>query len=343
VFAGADEPLQTVRRGGVRAVPGSVLAGRDGRPGRWRARSRDPGPPPPACDSEPTREAAAVHDRRPGVLGGGESSAAAGAMVMLRGEPVDASPLAPGASAGAAARSSPRASPLPDVTASLIVRLGRENPGWGYMRIQEELLGIGVRVSATTVANVLRRYGLGPAPRRIGPTWSQFLRAQAHSLLAGGTDLGLVDGYRDTAGAAVCAEHRAGDPVGAHLNPFPDGPGEAQLVARLVPVPNRVAPPSILIATRGRPCLLLSHRTRARDGPATQPCRHPAPGDQRRRPSWSGPRHHASRNTGLAPHGAHNRQPLASRKRLTRSLTRTSGSSFFTPHASMGPMLLTRC
>jgi hypothetical protein len=111
VFVGADEPLQTVRGGGVRAVPGFVLAGRDGRSGRRRARSRDSGAPPPACDSEPAREAAAVHDRRPGVLGGGESSAAAGAMVMLRGEPVDASPLAPGASAGTAARSSPRASP----------------------------------------------------------------------------------------------------------------------------------------------------------------------------------------------------------------------------------------
>jgi putative transposase len=65
----------------------------------------------------------------------------------------------------------------------LILRLGRENPRWGYMRIRGELLKLGVRVSATTIATVLRRAGLGPAPRR-GPTWSQFLRQQAAGMLA---------------------------------------------------------------------------------------------------------------------------------------------------------------
>jgi hypothetical protein len=185
------------------------------------------------------------------------------------------------------------------------------------MRIQGELLGLGVPVSATTVATVLRRHGLGPAPRRIGPAWSEFLRAQAHSLLAGGTDLGLVEGHRDTAEAAVFAEERADGPVGAHLDPFPDGLGEPRLGARLMPDANRVARPLGLMATQGEAYLSLSHRTRARDGPARQPCCHPAPvinGDARR---GRGPRHHASRNAGLAPHGAHNRQPLASRSRLT--------------------------
>ncbi len=65
----------------------------------------------------------------------------------------------------------------------LILRLGRENPRWGYMRIRGELLKLGVRVSATTIATVLRGAGLGPAPRR-GPTWSQFLRHQAAGMLA---------------------------------------------------------------------------------------------------------------------------------------------------------------
>jgi putative transposase len=65
----------------------------------------------------------------------------------------------------------------------LILRMGRENPSWGYMRIRGELFKLGVKVSATTIATVLRRAGLGPAPRR-GPTWRAFLRQQAAGILA---------------------------------------------------------------------------------------------------------------------------------------------------------------
>jgi len=68
----------------------------------------------------------------------------------------------------------------------LILRLGRENPRWGYLRIRGELLKLGIDVSATTIATVLREGGLGPAPRRIGPTWTQFLRLQAYGLLSPG-------------------------------------------------------------------------------------------------------------------------------------------------------------
>jgi putative transposase len=65
----------------------------------------------------------------------------------------------------------------------LILRLARENPRWGYTRIRGELLKLGIRVSATTVATLLRREGLGPAPRR-GLTWGAFLRAEAHGIIA---------------------------------------------------------------------------------------------------------------------------------------------------------------
>lgn len=65
----------------------------------------------------------------------------------------------------------------------LIVRMARENPRWGYLRIRDELLKLGVRVSATTTRTVLRR-GLGPAPRRRGPSWSEFLRSQARGIVA---------------------------------------------------------------------------------------------------------------------------------------------------------------
>ena len=65
----------------------------------------------------------------------------------------------------------------------LILRLARENPRWGYQRIRGELLKLGIRVSATTVATLLRRHGLRPAPRR-GPTWGEFLRQQAAGIMA---------------------------------------------------------------------------------------------------------------------------------------------------------------
>ena len=67
---------------------------------------------------------------------------------------------------------------------ALVLRLAQENPRWGYQRIVGECRKLGVTVSATTVRNVLRRHRLKPAPRRSGPSWSQFLRAQAAGTLA---------------------------------------------------------------------------------------------------------------------------------------------------------------
>src|SRR5580704_3521559 len=64
---------------------------------------------------------------------------------------------------------------LPEETVNLILRLARENPRWGHLRIVGELKKLGVTVSKTSVATVLRRHGLPPAPRRKGPSWTQFL------------------------------------------------------------------------------------------------------------------------------------------------------------------------
>jgi putative transposase len=80
---------------------------------------------------------------------------------------------------------------LPAETVELVCRLARENPRWGYVRIVGELRKLGVTVSKTSVATILSRHGLPPAPRREGPTWSQFLRAQAKGILA--TDFFHVD------------------------------------------------------------------------------------------------------------------------------------------------------
>jgi len=74
--------------------------------------------------------------------------------------------------------------PLADDVGELIVRMGRENPRWGCVRIRGELAKLGIRVSATAVRTLLRRSGLGPAPRRSGPTWGEFLRSQASGILA---------------------------------------------------------------------------------------------------------------------------------------------------------------
>jgi putative transposase len=66
----------------------------------------------------------------------------------------------------------------------LVLRFARENPGWGYPRIAGELLKLGLRVSPSTVRRILHANLLGPAPRRSGPSWRQFLRRQAASMLA---------------------------------------------------------------------------------------------------------------------------------------------------------------
>lgn len=79
---------------------------------------------------------------------------------------------------------------MSNVLVELIVRLGRENRRWGCVRIQGELRKLGIRVSASSVRRILRRHGLGPVPRS-GPTCSEFLRSQAHSVLA--TDFFTVD------------------------------------------------------------------------------------------------------------------------------------------------------
>jgi transposase InsO family protein len=66
----------------------------------------------------------------------------------------------------------------------LVLRLARENPCWGYQRIAGEIIGLALRVSATTVKKVLREAGIGPAGARAGLSWRAFLRAQAQSMLA---------------------------------------------------------------------------------------------------------------------------------------------------------------
>jgi len=91
-------------------------------------------------------------------------------------------------------RGHPGRPPIDPEVSALVVRLGREDPRWGYQRIRGELLKLGIRVSATTVRTILLRHGLDPAPRRSGPTWTEFLRSQASGILA--CDLFTVETLR---------------------------------------------------------------------------------------------------------------------------------------------------
>jgi putative transposase len=82
------------------------------------------------------------------------------------------------------AHRAPGRPPLESSLRSLILRLARENPRWGYRRIVGELKGLGITVSATSVRKVLLEQGLQPAPKRSDSSWRAFLRAQAASTLA---------------------------------------------------------------------------------------------------------------------------------------------------------------
>jgi transposase InsO family protein len=74
--------------------------------------------------------------------------------------------------------------PLSPEIRELVLRLARENPRWGHRRICGELRKLGFAVSATSIGRLLSRAGLEPAPRRGGPSWREFLRSQAASMIA---------------------------------------------------------------------------------------------------------------------------------------------------------------
>jgi len=67
---------------------------------------------------------------------------------------------------------------------ALVIRLATENPTWGYRRLHGELAGLGYRIGASTVWKILTNAGIDPSTRRAGPSWTEFLRAQAHAILA---------------------------------------------------------------------------------------------------------------------------------------------------------------
>jgi putative transposase len=85
---------------------------------------------------------------------------------------------------GTSKQRKPGRPPTSPGVARLAVRLARENPLWGHRRIHGELMKLGVTVAPSTVWEILHAAGIDPAPRRSGPGWRQFLRAQAAGIVA---------------------------------------------------------------------------------------------------------------------------------------------------------------
>jgi hypothetical protein len=135
-----------------------------------------------------------------------------------------------------AARRGPGRPPLPAEVCTLMVRLARENPGWGYQRIRGELRKLGHTVSATAIRTTLRRRGIPPAPRRARLTWPVFLRAQARAMLASG-GLDALGRPASTTLMALALYIRSACPAGA------PGPSCAARVVGLTrPALQRPAP-----------------------------------------------------------------------------------------------------
>ena len=81
-------------------------------------------------------------------------------------------------------RRRPGRPPTAAAISKLVIRIATDNPAWGHRRVQGELVKLGHPIAASTVWQILHAAGIGPAPRRKGPTWKQFLTAQAHGILA---------------------------------------------------------------------------------------------------------------------------------------------------------------
>jgi putative transposase len=82
------------------------------------------------------------------------------------------------------ARRQPGRPPTTAAIKKLVLRMADENPSWGHRRVQGELVRLGHRIAASTVWQILHDAGIDPAPRRSGPSWHQFLTAQAKAVLA---------------------------------------------------------------------------------------------------------------------------------------------------------------
>ncbi|MFE7245491.1 integrase core domain-containing protein [Streptomyces sp. NPDC057580] len=124
-------------------------------------------------------------------------------------------------------RRRPGRPPTAPAVKALILRMAAENPGWGHRRIHGELTRVGHQIAASTVWNILNQAGVDPAPRRTGPTWKQFLTAQAQHIVA--VDFLHVDTINLTRiYALVMLEHRSRRAHLLGITANPSGPWTTQ-------------------------------------------------------------------------------------------------------------------
>jgi transposase len=107
---------------------------------------------------------------------------------------------------------------------SLVLRMAKENSSWGYRRIHGELAALGIRIAPSTVWEILRRAGIDPAPSRdSGPNWAEFLRSQAHAILAADfVVIDLLDGTKAYVLAVIEHTGRRVRILGATAHPVSD-------------------------------------------------------------------------------------------------------------------------
>jgi putative transposase len=132
----------------------------------------------------------------------------------------------------------------------LVIRIATENPAWGHRRVQGELIKLGHRIAASTVWQILHAAGIDPAPRRRGPTWKQFLTAQARGILA--ADFVHVDTvFLRRVYALIIIEHGTRRAHLAGITAHPDGAWTTQAARNfLMDVGQRAASIKFLIRDR---------------------------------------------------------------------------------------------
>jgi len=147
-------------------------------------------------------------------------------------------------------RRRPGRPPTAAVIRKLVIRIATDNPAWGHRRVQGELARLGNHIAASTVWQILHAAGIDPAPRRTGPTWKQFLTAQAAWILA--VDFVHVDTvFLRRIYALIVIEHGTGRVHLAGITANPDGAWTAQAARNfLMDLGHRAASVKFLIRDR---------------------------------------------------------------------------------------------